>query len=270
MGVHEGHRDRMKREFLQGGLRHFSEPRVLELLLFYSRLQGDVNPLAHRLLEAFGSLSGVLDASPRRPGQGPRRGGEHRGPPEISPLPLPPRYLASRTSADVIISDSASLRTLFLPYFFGARNEMSFLACFDGKLKLLGVRLLSEGSPSANEISLRKIATEALALGATAVVLAHNHPSGIATPSQEDIFITHYIRDALQPLGITLYDHVIMTDDDMVSLKDSLALKFLLTPIQKQLYGRFLCLNFRSSATTPPPGISPRPSPAWPRAWSWD
>ena len=56
---------------------------------------------------------------------------------------------------------------------------------------------------------------------ATAVVLAHNHPSGIATPSQEDIFITHYIRDALQPLGITLYDHVIMTDDDMVSLKDS-------------------------------------------------
>ena len=206
MGVHEGHRDRMKREFLQGGLRHFSEPRVLELLLFYSRLQGDVNPLAHRLLEAFGSLSGVLDASPA----------------DLAKVPaVAARYLASRTSADVIISDSASLRTLFLPYFFGARNEMSFLACFDGKLKLLGVRLLSEGSPSANEISLRKIATEALALGATAVVLAHNHPSGIATPSQEDIFITHYIRDALQPLGITLYDHVIMTDDDMVSLKDS-------------------------------------------------
>ena len=213
MGVHEGHRDRMKREFLQGGLRHFSEPRVLELLLFYSRLQGDVNPLAHRLLEAFGSLSGVLDASPadlaKVPGVGENT---------VVLLKLIPavaaRYLASRTSADVIISDSASLRTLFLPYFFGARNEMSFLACF-------GVRLLSEGSPSANEISLRKIATEALALGATAVVLAHNHPSGIATPSQEDIFITHYIRDALQPLGITLYDHVIMTDDDMVSLKDS-------------------------------------------------
>ena len=170
MGVHEGHRDRMKREFLQGGLRHFSEPRVLELLLFYSRLQGDVNPLAHRLLEAFGSLSGVLDASPadlaKVPGVGENT---------VVLLKLIPavaaRYLASRTSADVIISDSASLRTLFLPYFFGARHEMSFLACFDGKLKLLGVRLLSEGSPSANEISLRKIATEALALGATAVVL---------------------------------------------------------------------------------------------------
>ena len=147
MGVHEGHRDRMKREFLQGGLRHFSEPRVLELRLFYSRLQGDVNPLAHRLLEAFGSLSGVLDASPadlaKVPGVGENT---------VVLLKLIPavaaRYLASRTSADVIISDSASLRTLFLPYFFGARNEMSFLACFDGKLKLLGVRLLSEGSPA--------------------------------------------------------------------------------------------------------------------------
>lgn len=105
MGVHEGHRDRMKREFLQGGLRHFSEPRVLELLLFYSRLQGDVNPLAHRLLEAFGSLVRRSGRLPRRPGQGPRRGGEHRVLLKLIPA-VAARYLASRTSADVIISDS--------------------------------------------------------------------------------------------------------------------------------------------------------------------
>ena len=53
------------------------------------------------------------------------------------------------------------------------------------------------------------------------LVLAHNHPSGVATPSQEDIFLTHYVQQSLQPLGITLYDHVILTDDDMVSLRDS-------------------------------------------------
>ena len=70
-------------------------------------------------------------------------------------------------------------------------------------------------------ISLRKITTEALALNATVVVLAHNHPSGLATPSQEDLFLTRYIQDSLKPLGITLYDHVILTDDDMVSLRDS-------------------------------------------------
>ena len=114
MGVHEGHRDRMKREFLQGGLRHFSEPRVLELLLFYANPRSDTNPLSHGLLERFGSLAGVLDAVPEElekvPGVGENT---------VVLLKLIPavaaRYLASRTSADVIISDSASLRTLFLP-----------------------------------------------------------------------------------------------------------------------------------------------------------
>ncbi|MFR6378504.1 MAG: hypothetical protein ACLUNZ_00345 [Evtepia sp.] len=71
MSVHNGHRERMRQEFLSGGLAHFSEPRVLELLLFYSRPRGDVNPLAHQLLETFGSLAGVLDASPTDLAQSP-------------------------------------------------------------------------------------------------------------------------------------------------------------------------------------------------------
>lgn len=116
MSIHEGHRDRMKQEFLQGGLAHVSEPRVLELLLFYSRRQGDVNPLAHQLLDTFGSLAGVLDASPddlrKVPGVGENT---------VVLLKLIPaiaaRYLASRTSAEVILSDSATLHALFTPYF---------------------------------------------------------------------------------------------------------------------------------------------------------
>ena len=68
---------------------------------------------------------------------------------------------------------------------------------------------------------MRKISSEALALNATVVVLAHNHPSGLATPSEEDIFTTRFIQNALRPLGITLYDHVILADGDMVSLRDS-------------------------------------------------
>ena len=210
MSVHNGHRERMRQEFLSGGLAHFSEPRVLELLLFYSRPRGDVNPLAHQLLETFGSLAGVLDASPTDLAQVPGMGENTVALLKLIPA-IAARYLASRTNADVIISDSASLRMLFVPYFFGARNELSFV----------GVKQLSEGTPTANEINLRKITTIALSLNATAVVLAHNHPSGVATPSQEDIFLTHYVQQSLQPLGITLYDHVILTDDDMVSLRDS-------------------------------------------------
>lgn len=220
MGIHQGHRERMKQEFLRGGLEHFSEPRVLELLLFYSRFQGDVNPLAHRLLEAFGSLSGVLDAPPEELAKVSGVGENTVVLLKLIPA-IAARYLACRAGGEVILADSQSLFELFQPCFFAARNEMSYLACFDSKLKLLGLKKISEGSPNANEISVRKISSEALALNATVVVLAHNHPSGLATPSEEDIFTTRFIQNALRPLGITLYDHVILADGDMVSLRDS-------------------------------------------------
>ena len=220
MGVHHGHRERMKQEFLQGGLAHFSEPRVLELLLFYSRLQGDVNPLAHRLLDTFGSLAGVLDAPPEALAKVPGVGANTVVLLKLLPA-IAARYLASRSNAEMILTDSASLHELFLPYFFGARNEMSYLACFDSKLKLLGVKKISEGSPNANEISIRKVSTEALALNATVVVLAHNHPSGVALPSQADVQATVQVRDALKRLDIRLIDHIIVADGDYVSMASS-------------------------------------------------
>lgn len=220
MGIHDGHRSRMKQEFLQGGLESFSEPRTLELLLFYSRRQGDVNPTAHALLDAFGSLAGVLDADPKDLMRVPGVGENTATLLKMIPA-LAAKYLASRTSAEFIIQSSADLQTLFSPYFFGARNEMSYLACFDGKLKLLGVQKLSEGDPNSTNITPRQIAATALSVNATAVVLAHNHTSGVATPSDADISTTNYLFQTLQNISLHLYDHVIMTDDDMVSMRDS-------------------------------------------------
>ena len=220
MGIHDGHRSRMKQEFLQGGLTHFSEPRALELLLFYSRMQGDVNPTAHALLDAFGSLAGVLDADPQELMSVPGVGENTAVLLKLIPA-LAAKYLASRTSAETIIRNSGDLRDHFAPYFFGARNELSFLACFDSKLKLLGVRKISEGGPNETNIGPRQIATAALSYNASAVVLAHNHPSGLASPSDDDISTTRYLFQVLRGLGIVLYDHVILADDDMVSMRDS-------------------------------------------------
>ena len=220
MGTHDGHRGRMKKEFLQGGLTAFSDVRALELLLFYSRMQGDVNPTAHALLDTFGSLAGVLDADPEQLLTVPGVGENTAVLLKLVPA-LAAKYLASRTSPDTILRSTRDLYEIFSPCFFGARNEMSFLACFDSKLKLLGVRKLSEGTPMGTDIGVRQIASAALALNATAVVLAHNHPSGLATPSNEDISTTRYVHEVLKKLDITLYDHVILSDDDMVSLRDS-------------------------------------------------
>lgn len=220
MGIHDGHRERMKQTFLKGGLEPFSELHALEILLFFSRKQGDVNPLAHALINHFGSLAGVLDAAPedleKIPGVGENT---------VVLLKLIPamaaKYLASRTDSNLIIDNSNGLKALLTPYFFSARNEMTFLVCLDAKLKLLGVRKISEGSPTATDISIRQILQAALSLNATIVVLAHNHPSGIALPSDEDLSATRYLADFLKRTGILLYDHAIWADDDMVSMRES-------------------------------------------------
>lgn len=218
MGIHDGHRERMRQEFLQGGLDGFSDVRALELLLCYSRPQGDVNPLAHALLSSFGSLSGVLDADPadlrRVPGVGQNT---------VVLLKLFPalsaKYLASRTRKDVDGATTEGLWNIFSPYFFGARNEMAFVGCFDNNLKLLGVRKVSEGGPNASDISVRLLSYAALSLNASVVVLAHNHPSGTAEPSDADLSTTNFLRAHLRPMEIDLYDHVILTDEEIYSLR---------------------------------------------------
>ena len=179
-----------------------------------------MNPLAHRLLDTFGSLSGVLDADTARllavPGVGENT---------VTLLKLIPavcaKYVSSRAGADTIIEDSRDIESLFRPYFFGAKNEMAYLAALDGKGKLLGVRKLSEGIPNATDITTRQVAEATLALGATAVILAHNHISGIAAPSNADLVSTAYLQDFLGKMSVTLRDHVIMVEEDMVSLRDS-------------------------------------------------
>lgn len=220
MGIHDGHRDRVKQEFLQGGLEHFSDVRALELLLFYSRRQGDVNPTAHALLDAFGSLSAVLDA-PKEELMKVEGVGENTAV-LLKLIPaLAARYLDSRNTAETFLTDADSLRERLAPQFFGAKNERSVLACFDSGLKLLGIQRISEGSPSATDLSLRRIAAAALKLNASVVVLAHNHPSGNPEPSQEDLTTTRYLWMELRKMEITLYDHVILTDGDMLSIRDS-------------------------------------------------
>ena len=220
MNIHENHRKRMKQEFLDGGLEPFSEVRALELLLFYSRLQGDVNPTAHALLKRFDTLAGVFDADLEDLKKVPGVGDNTALLIKLVPA-MASKYMASRTKKDIVITDARDLHDLFSSYFFAQRNELSFLACFDSGLSLLGVRKISEGSPTATDLCVRQIAAEALSLNASAVVLAHNHPGGAAMPSDEDLSSTRYIKDLLYKMGVVLYDHVILADDEMISLRDS-------------------------------------------------
>lgn len=98
---------------------------------------------------------------------------------------------------------------------------MVYLVCMDAKRKVLGVHKLGEGSVNAADITSRKVVETALAQNATTAILAHNHISGLALPSQADLTTTRRLRAVLREVGVELSDHLIFADDDMVSLRDS-------------------------------------------------
>ena len=221
---HTGHRERMKAEFLARGLEGWPDHRVLELLLFYTIPQGDVNDLAHELVERFGSLAGVLDASVEELKKV-KGVGDHTA---VFLRMLPAvlgRYQGARTRLSAIINSPEEAYAWLEPYFFGARNEMVYVLCLDGKRQVLGVRKVAEGSIELAEVNTRRIAEGAIGLRAAQIYVAHNHVSNLAIPSQADWLTTDTLRGALRPIGIELIDHLVFVDGDMVSLKDSEHLK---------------------------------------------
>ena len=217
--IHEGHRGRLKKEFLARP-ESFPDHKLLELLLFYAIPQRDTNALAHTLIDHFGSLAGVLDALPEELCKVPGIGG-HAAVLLKTTKEISGRYLAERTSAENIVGGRTDAGRLLSPYFFGARNERVCIVAMDGKGKCLGVRQVSEGSVNAAEVTARKVVEAALALNATNLILGHNHVSGLALPSPEDKATTVYLAKVLRTVGIALVDHLIFAEDEMVSMRDS-------------------------------------------------
>ncbi|MEG2138849.1 MAG: JAB domain-containing protein, partial [Oscillospiraceae bacterium] len=131
------------------------------------------------------------------------------------------RYATQRASVEDIVDSRRDVLAVFRPLFYGARSELVYLLCMDGKGKLLGCPKVGEGTVNAAEISTRMIMETALNHNAAQVILAHNHVAGLALPSAEDRSTTLYLREVLRQVGIVLKDHFICVDDDWVSMADS-------------------------------------------------
>ncbi len=217
----EGHRDRMRRRFLRHGLDNFDDHNVLELLLFFAIPRRDTNALAHRLIERFGSLSGVFEAEPQAlmtvEGVGEKTAALLHLVPEAAR-----RYLMDKAEPGTILSTSTAVGKYFLPRFLNCRDERVYMACLDAKLKVIHCREIGmAGSAVSARFDVRTVVQTALLQNASAVVLAHNHTSGIALPSAEDEEATRQVRQALAMVGVSLIDHIIVAGDDFVSLADN-------------------------------------------------
>ena len=218
--IHSGHRDRLKKRFLQQGLDGFTDIQALELLLFYSVPRQDTNPIAHNLLNRFGSLSQVLEA-PAEELIKVEGIGEHSAALLRLINEMGRYYLVDRAQRERILPTIEDCARYLQPCFYGRAMETVFLLCLDAKCKVLCCREVGEGSINSAGISIRRIVETALREGASTVVLAHNHPSGIAIPSPEDIQTTRRVAAALQSVEVALADHIVVADGDYVSMVQS-------------------------------------------------
>ena len=215
--IHKGHRERLKNRFLENGLDRFTDIQVLELLLFYVIPRRDTNPIAHALLNRFGSLAQVLEAPVEELKKVDGIGQEAAA--FLHLIPEAGRYyMVDKTMQSKVLRTIEQCGEYLMPFFFGRKVETVFLLCLDAKCKVLCCKEVGEGSVNSAGLSIRKIVETALAANATSVVLAHNHPSGIAIPSTDDKQTTRQLAVALRAVDIHLMDHIVVADDDYVSM----------------------------------------------------
>lgn len=215
-----GHRSRLRKRFREEGLDHFDEVNVLELLLFFAKPRIDTKELARVLLNRFGSLSRVLEATAAEL-ETVEGVGENTSTLITLITQLGRYYLVNRNDSPKILDTTEKYGKFLADNFHGRRDESVFLLCLDAKCKMLSCRMVGQGSVSSANVPLRKIVELALSSNATTVILAHNHPSGIAIPSEEDKEATERLATALGAMDIILADHVVVSDDDFVSLVQS-------------------------------------------------
>lgn len=218
--IHKGHRQRLKERFLREGLDNFTDIQALELALFYAIPRKDTNPIAHALLDRFGSLDQVLDAQVEELAKVPGMG-ESAAVLLHLITEMGRYYLVSRSTQSKVLPTLEDCASYLVPFFHGRRVETVFLLCLDAKCKVLCCKMIGEGSINSAAISVRKIVETAINANATTVVLAHNHPSGLAVPSGEDVQTTQRLARALESVEIILADHLVFADNEFVSIVQS-------------------------------------------------
>lgn len=217
--LHGGHRARMKQRYLKTGFEGMADHEILELLLYYAIPKQDTNALAHRLVEEFGSLSGVLDAPVEALVQV-----EGVGQHTATLLNLLPQLMRAyredllRTRAEIKSTESAKryCKTLLE----GRRDETFYVISLDNQNRVLNTKKICEGTIDALSFYPRVIVETIFKSNGKKAILCHNHPSGILRPSDLDIKATMEIRAVLEGVDVALLDHVIVGAGDALSMTE--------------------------------------------------
>ncbi|WP_207093016.1 DNA repair protein RadC [Novosphingobium sp. PY1] len=213
-----GHRARLRRRLIEGGDEALADHEVIELLLMQAVPRRDMKPLARSLLQRFGSLAGVLQAAPRTLAAHPGMGEASAVALRIATVAATRLARQKVREAPVIGSWQALIDylTIDMAHLTLERVRVLYL---NAKNMLILDDLVGEGSIDEAAIHPREVIRRALDLGATALIIVHNHPSGSPEPSRADIDVTNRIAEAGRLLGVTVHDHVVIGREGHVSLR---------------------------------------------------
>lgn len=213
---HEAHRERMRQRFSANGLEGMAEHEVLELMLYYAIPFKDTNPIAHELIDRFGSLNQVLKTDPEYLK-------EVKGVGSGVALYLSflkhfiEYYEAHELSSRCSLARHSDAEEFVRRQLRYLEREQVLLLCVDSRMFLIRSDVLAKGTVNETPVSIRKVMEHAMKFHAVGVILAHNHPSGTAEPTREDNGLTQRLYEAFGHVGIRLLDHIIVAGEDCYS-----------------------------------------------------
>lgn len=224
-GLHNGHRERIKQEFLKNGFNsNTPEHKMLEMLLFYSIPRKDTNNLAHELINGFGGIKGVLDAAPDA----------LKAVPGVTDntvtllkliMPFARAYVSEKHFTDSAHRKIDNVYEFLLDKYLGYNREVFAITSFDSSGKFLGFDVVSDGNIGSVNVPLRDVMEIVIKRNASCIIMSHNHPNGFALPSEEDVAITKMVQGVLDTADARLLDHVIIAGNDYVSMVQSQCFK---------------------------------------------
>lgn len=217
---HKNHRKRIDKKVEQYGFETLPDHEQLEYILFSVIPRGDTNILAHRLLEEFGTLQGVLNADKKHiqkvEGVGYRTACFLSNLNDVAGL-----ILRNQQNGPYVLDTSDRIRGYISTFYIGRLNECSYIFMLDATKRLKSVLKMSDGTTNQTHIYPQRVAQQAVINSASEVIIAHNHPSGTIEPSTQDINVTKAVEAALMAVGVKLHDSVIIGGNNYFSFKDS-------------------------------------------------
>ena len=211
----EGHRQRLRDKFLAQGIEAFTDAEIIELLLTFGTPRSDCKEAARALLAQFGSLPAVLDAAPVQLQQV-----KGVGPKNTFALHfiqgVARRYLRQRVVGKEYVRSSREVADYLIHSMRGLQHEVLTVVFLDAAHAVIDAAVVAEGTVTVNTIYPRELVKAALARNASALVIAHNHPSGSLTPSRQDSELTRSLYLVCSFMHLDLLDHLIIGAGDQV------------------------------------------------------